>query len=171
MIFDLTKRNEYFLNMCNEKTDYYTIWGFRGDNHFLSNFYPAKVKRYPTSEHAYQAAKSLDPDYRLLIAQCKTPGHAKKLGSKVILRPNWNNIKNNIMLEVLRIKFNDNPEMRELLLATDSKNLIEGNLWHDNYWGHCGCIKCKYKEHENYLGRLLMAVRLELKRKARAQIQ
>src|SRR6185369_8674281 len=44
------------------------ILEFQGDNRFLSNFFPAEVIyegiTYPTAEHAYQAAKTLDPEQR-----------------------------------------------------------------------------------------------------------
>ena len=40
--------------------------------------------------------------------------------------------------------------------------LIEGNYWHDNYWGNCLCPKCKEIEGQNQLGKILMKVRSTL---------
>ena len=51
---------------------------------FLSNFYPSTVSfegmLYPTVEHAYQAAKTIDPKIREIIRKANGPGEAKKLG-------------------------------------------------------------------------------------------
>jgi len=70
----------------------FTINTFRGKYRFLSNFYYAEVNyegiRYPTVEHAYQAAKTLSTDIRLKISKTDTPGAAKHLGRKGLLRPN-----------------------------------------------------------------------------------
>ena len=67
-------------------------------------------------------------------------------------------VKDKVMLNFLRIKFM-NAELRDKLLETGDSVLIEGNTWHDNYWGNCSCAKCKDIEGKNMLGRLLMQVR------------
>ena len=60
------------------------IFGFTGEYQFLSNFYPATVvlddTTYPTVEHAYQAAKTLDYQKRINIQQLPYPALAKKRG-------------------------------------------------------------------------------------------
>ena len=65
------------------------------------------------------------------------------------------------MEELLRLKFAQ-PYLRDLLIATGEQKLIEGNYWHDNFWGSCSCEKCGDKG-ENHLGRLLMKLRSEYK--------
>jgi len=49
------------------------------------------------------------------------------------------------------------------LLATGDTKLLEGNRWHDNFWGNCDCPNCRDKPGLNYLGKILMRVRLELR--------
>lgn len=130
---------------------------------FLSNFFPARVTfdrlSFPTVEHAYQAAKTLDSSWRKRIRTAPTPSKAKRLGRKVPLRPNWETVKVDVMLELLRQKFAA-PEMKKLLLETNNQMLVEGNTWHDNFWGVCRCGECS--SGQNRLGRLLMEVRDEL---------
>ena len=56
----------------------------------------------------------------------------------------------------MKQKFNW-PELRTKLLATGNRVLVEGNYWHDNFWGECTCEKCKATQKaENWLGKLLM---------------
>ncbi len=140
---------------------------FNNENEFLSNFYPHPVYyegiTYRTVEHAYQAAKSFSVSVRKWIASAPRPGTAKMLGKKIkVIRPDWKKVKDNIMLKLLRKKFN-NPHLRDLLLATGDEKLIEGNYWHDNYWGNCTCSKCKRIIGKNMLGKLLMKIRKELR--------
>ena len=69
------------------------ITSFSGPNRFLSNFFehPMMVDglRYPTLEHAYQAAKTNDPELRERIRSAATPGEAKRAGKLVPLRSDW----------------------------------------------------------------------------------
>ena len=121
------------------------IKNFEGEYAFLSNFYfsPMIIDNvvYTTNEHFFQAMKSLNPKERQAIALAPTPGKAKRLGRKVSLRKDWEDIKEEVMLTGLRRKFS-NPELRKKLLATGNEELIEGTTWHDNYWGICDCEAC-----------------------------
>jgi len=132
---------------------------FTGDYVWLSNFF---VEPSGTSvEHRFQAAKAKhDPELRASILNASTPGKAKRLGRTVNLNTRmWNRERNNEMYKALLVKFFD-PVLREKLLATGDTVLIEGNHWHDNYWGNCSCNseKCSPLGH-NHLGILLMEVR------------
>lgn len=115
-----------------------TAEGFVGERRFLSNYatMPAEFEglRYPTVEHAFAAAKTLDPEQRLLIRGLRTPGLAKAMGRKVNLRPDWEEVKTGIMGNLLKSKFAV-PEMRAKLLATGDEELVEWNTWHDCIWG------------------------------------
>lgn len=137
---------------------------FDGEYAFLSNFYNASCifeeKFYPTVEHAFQAAKSLDPAERDWIADAGSPGLAKRLGRRVNLRPDWEKVKFDVMEECLRSKFAD-PVLKQKLLATGDEELIEGNYWHDNTYGNCSCEKCKDIVGRNMLGNILMKLRTE----------
>ncbi|HNW88031.1 MAG TPA: NADAR family protein [Bacteroidales bacterium] len=138
---------------------------FIGKYEFLSNFYPADVefdnKIYHSVENAFQAAKSLDNNERARIA-AGTPGQAKRLGRLVNpLRPDWNQVKVDLMKELLVKKFSKEP-FSGLLCDTGDQPLQEGNYWHDNFWGNCLCEHCMEIPGENVLGKLLMEVRTNL---------
>ena len=137
---------------------------FDGEYAFLSNFYNASCifegKLYPTVEHAFQAAKSLDHAERDWIAAAGSPGLAKRLGRRINLRPDWEKVKFNVMEECLRSKFADSV-LKQKLLATGDEELVEGNYWHDNTYGNCSCEKCKNIVGRNMLGNILMKLRTE----------
>ena len=128
---------------------------------FLSNFYPCPVTyegiTYPTNEHAFQAAKSLDNSQREKIKNEKTPSRAKFAGRRVQLRTDWESVKIDIMYQICKEKFK-NEELKEKLLATGDKILIEGNTWNDDFWGKCS------DNGKNNLGIILMKIREEIKR-------
>ena len=87
------------------------ISNFDGHWAFLSNFYWNEIEFegiiYPTNEHFFQAMKTLDIDERRAIANCRTPGQAKRMGRRVALRPDWEDVKESVMLEGLYLKFAD----------------------------------------------------------------
>lgn len=144
------------------------ITSFEGKYSFLSNFYACQTEyhnvKYPTSEHAYQAAKTNNPIQREAIKNADTPDDAKRLGRRVEIKSNWDEIKDEVMYEIVLNKFK-NKRMQAKLLATENEILVEGNYWHDNYWGSCTCPKCLQKPKGNVLGKILMRVRKELKEK------
>lgn len=138
---------------------------FRGAFAFLSNFMQSPIafsgRTWPTVEHIFQAAKTLDENKREQIRFASTPAKAKQLGRKVKLRPDWEGVKQEVMLKSVRLKFKQYPELRKRLLRTGDVPLIEGNLWHDNIWGDCYCPRCRGIKGENLLGQILMKVRKE----------
>ena len=79
---------------------------FDGEYEFLSNFAQCTVvydgNIYPTVEHAYQAAKSLDKSIQKSFTTLPTPGKAKKLGKQIQLRPDWEQVKDNVMKALLK---------------------------------------------------------------------
>lgn len=141
--------------------------GFKDEYHFLSNFYFSRItfsgKTWPTAEHVFQAAKTLNEADRERIRQAKSPLEARKLGKTVELRPDWEAVKFDIMLKIVRLKFKQNPHLAKLLLETSDTPLVELNHWHDNTWGKCTCSKCAKRETPalNALGIILMTVRKE----------
>lgn len=150
-----------------------TIDSFEGKYAFLSNFYNSPFIgtideiEYPTVEHYFQAQKSLNLQDRRRIAAAPTPGQAKRLGRHVNLRTDWEFKKLKVMSYALKRKFDTHPDLREQLLATGDAILIEGNTWHDNFWGDCGCPKCQNIAGKNNLGKLLMTLRDEYKEEMR----
>ena len=140
------------------------ITTFDGVHFFLSNFFPSPIRRhgklFPTVEHAYQAAKTADPDWAQRIQNARSAGVAKRLGRDAPMLKDWDSIKESVMLECLELKFAD-EFLKKSLLETGSALLIEGNSWHDPFWGACNCAKHQGKG-KNALGNLLMQVRREI---------
>lgn len=147
------------------------ITSFRGEYAFLSNFYTLDKAiycdlgvPYMTVEHAFQAMKSLDRKVRLRITNAPSPSAAKLAGRLADLRPDWEAVKVQIMRELLAQKFPDEPvTLSDRLVDTEDAYLLEGNTWHDNFWGICSCRACAAISGENWLGRLLMERREELR--------
>ena len=140
---------------------------FDGEYAFLSNFYMAPVMykgiTYTNSEAAFHAQKTRILEERYKFKDL-SPRDSKKLGRKIALRPDWEEVKTQKMYEIVKAKFEQNYTLREKLLATGDAELIEGTYWHDNCWGNCYCEKCKNIAGENRLGKILMIVRDELRR-------
>lgn len=138
------------------------ISSFSGKWAGLSNFAPVVVefegRLYPSVEHAFQAAKTLDPSLREQIAQASTPGRAKQLGRRASLRPGWDQMRIDVMRELLEKKF-ATPTYKALLEATGDEDLVEGNDWHDRFWGAVWLTSENDWDGENHLGRLLMTIR------------
>jgi len=147
------------------------ISAFAGPWRFLSNFADPAVlifegATYRSSEHAYNAGKTLDPAVRAWIAAAATPGEAKRRGnnhSKVLLRPDWNSrVRYEVMDSVLAAKFTAHPARIAALLSTGDRELVEGNRWCDQVWGRCTCAKHR-GAGENRLGLALMRLRATLR--------
>ncbi|MEV4079208.1 NADAR domain-containing protein [Nonomuraea fuscirosea] len=148
---------------------------FAGPYEALSNFARISVTLYSTleqreityltSEHAFQAAKTLDPGERAEILAAPGPKEAKILGRMVKRRPGWDEVMRfKAMRAILAAKFTRDSAAGRVLLGTGDAVLIEGNRWCDQDWGDCRCgrARCR-KPGENYLGRMLMERRAELR--------
>ena len=144
------------------------ITEFSNNYRFLSNFYLHDIVAYdrvwPSNEHLYQAMKTLSFDEQEIIRSATSPGRAKKLGRVgfrggiVTIRPDWEQIKLEVMLQTNILKYKD-THLSTLLKKTEPAILIEGNYWHDNYWGNCYCPNCQNIIGENNLGKILMFIR------------
>lgn len=136
------------------------IDSFRGEYFFLSNFYNVPVIYddipYLNNEAAFQAQKVVNKEERKNFSFLN-PSEAKKLGRKVELRKDWEDCKIKIMYEICKAKFTQNQDCKNNLLKTGDAVLIEGNNWGDRIWGQVDGIG------ENYLGKILMKIREELK--------
>lgn len=139
------------------------IDSFQNEYRFLSNFYPCERPlfdrfeiSYPTVEHAYQAAKTLDKEQRKVIAAQSRPGLAKFLGKSIKLRDDWNTIRVPSMACFLTQKFANDTVLARKLVATFPHELVEGNTWGDTFWGVCN------GKGQNILGKLLEQLRSNL---------
>lgn len=132
---------------------------FQGEYRFLSNFWPAEITyegiTYPSVEHAYQAAKTLDKQERVKISKMKA-GEAKRAGRKVKLRSDWEAIKLSVMRSLVQQKFSRHDKLAKKLIETGDQELQEGNNWGDKFWGVVGNTGL------NHLGKILMSVRKDL---------
>ena len=129
---------------------------FEGKYFFLSNFYECPVLynmlTYQNSEAAFHAQKTFDFETRKKFTTLN-PSEAKRLGRIISLREDWEEVKLEHMKAILLCKFEQNPELKEKLIATYPHELIEGNWWHDTYWGVCNGVG------QNNLGKILMELR------------
>ena len=139
---------------------FYSVADEYGD---FSNFagFPIRLdgELWPTSEHYFQAQKFDDRAYRRKIRGAKTPMIAARLGrdrSKK-LRRSWESMKVEVMRKAVRAKFEQHPDLAELLLSTGSAKIVE-HTDNDSYWGDGGD-----GSGTNMLGRILMQVRDELR--------
>jgi len=114
---------------------------------------------YPTSEHYFQAQKFAGTPYAETIRRAPTATTAARLGRsrRHKLRSDWEHVKREVMLRALRAKFARHESPRLLLLGTGDARLVE-HTHRDAYWGDGGAGSGK-----NWLGRLLIRVREELR--------
>ncbi|WP_425615946.1 NADAR family protein [Anatilimnocola sp. NA78] len=130
----------------------------------FSNFSPHGIEMaglsYPTVEHYFQAMKFPGTEYAEKIRLAAKPAVAKQLGRsrKVVLRSDWEAVKLDIMRAAVRQKFATHPALRQLLLDTAIEELMEITPG-DTFWG-----AGKSRSGQNWLGRILMEVRNELRK-------
>jgi len=139
------------------------IEDFRGKYFFLCNFYERSIVMhgitFPSTEHAYMWSKTLIQSEKDAILACKTPAQARLQGGPgmTTLRPGWEEeLKFPTMRDVVGCKFDQHPDLARRLLDTGESMIIEGNWWHDNYWGDCRCGKNSKCEPtgRNHLGQI-----------------
>lgn len=131
---------------------------FINHNYFLSNFYPSPLEYkgilYPNVECAFQAAKTLDQEQRLIMSFIINPSVSKQDGRRIRpIRKDWEDIKYDLMHTLVREKFRI-AVLRKALLATEDRILIEGNTWGDSTWG-----TSPQGVGKNWLGIILMDIR------------
>lgn len=129
----------------------------------FNNFSPHAIefrgKLYPTSEHAYQAAKCTDPGGREEIRNARSPLLAKKLANdtyKAAKDPDWRNRKVAVLEEILRAKLAQHPEAQEALRRSGREDIVEDSPT-DYFWGEGAD-----GSGQNMLGKLWMKLRDEM---------
>ncbi len=110
-----------------------------------------------TSEHYFQAQKFVETDCLWFekIRDVTTPKDAANMGRSCQhpLRTDWESVKDEIMYQAVLCKFQNHPDIQEILLATSDELIVE-NARSDYYWG-CGADG----SGKNKLGEILMKVR------------
>jgi ribA/ribD-fused uncharacterized protein len=87
--------------------------------------------------------------------------HFAEMDKAAAIRPDWDKVKDTVMLDALRVKYGAVAELRALLLGTDEKVIAE-HTPRDSYWGD-GLGGGKIMR-----GTQLMQVRAELRLQAQA---
>jgi ribA/ribD-fused uncharacterized protein len=88
-----------------------------------------------------------------------SPAQAKRAGRQVVIRADWEQVKERCMINALSYKFKPGTSWHDRLMATSNNSIVEFNNWHDNVWGACICERCQVKPKHNRLGVLLMELR------------
>lgn len=144
----------------NERVHFY-----ENDFYVLSNFSAFEVVwlsgRFPTSEHVYHWEKfrRTNPTVAEQIRFAPSAHEAFKLAerSKSSRRKDWDEVKVDVMREILRAKVDQHEYVRRKLLATGDRALIEDS-WRDDFWGWG-----PQRDGQNMLGNLWMEIRSELR--------
>jgi ribA/ribD-fused uncharacterized protein len=164
--------------MSNEFTGYAShtdkeIKGFFGRYRIFSNYEPSPISYrgyvFCSVENAFQASKVLGTDGVGLFEEFvfMTPQRSKRLGRKVKVRSDWEDVKYNIMRDLVYKKFETHQDLLDILIATKDKYLEETNHWNDTYYG----VNYKTGEGQNNLGKILMSVRAEFQGYASDQLE
>lgn len=137
---------------------------YERDFYVLSNFSAFTLHwcgiRFDTSEAAYHWMKfPAEPGLRKRIIEAPSAHEAFKLAEtfKSLRRPDWDDVKVDIMRKLLRIKADQHEYVKRKLLATGNRELIEDS-WRDNFWGWG-----PNKDGQNMLGKLWMEIRAEIR--------
>ena len=142
---------------------------FAGEHAWLSNMHPCSCphegKVFASSEHLYQWLKTAPGWWQDRIFGAEHGKVAKALAAnpkcpKAPFTGTWDDRRLELMEIALRSKFGHNADLRQKLIDTDPSQLIEGNYWHDQFYGVCSCRKCEGMG-QNQLGQLLMKLRAE----------
>ncbi|XHH29708.1 NADAR family protein [Xanthomonas euroxanthea] len=133
----------------------------------FSNLYRRELvfegELYPTAEHAYQAGKARKPAVKAWLMSAPSPALLAMAAHGLYywdIAPGWSTTKFNRMKQVLLAKFTTSDDLRELLLSTGDRRLVEAATTDtpvNRLWGEVN------GNGKNMLGVLLMEVRQELR--------
>lgn len=140
------------------------IYFFSGPFDPLNNWSAHAVEiwgeRFPTIEHAYHWRKFSEtaPEVATEILAAPSPWATMQIDRrhKAKRRTDWHDVKVAIMTEIVQAKVAQNQDVREMLLATGTKQIIE-NSPVDAFWG-CG----ENGDGRNQMGKILMSIRDKL---------
>ena len=156
-----TKSSIKFVALLQIKNSQIMTMQFKGEYAWLSNFAPVEIeyegRTYPSLEHAYQAARSIDPSWKDYCASGVSSGNVKRKSKNIIYSADWMEVRVAVMKELCIKKYAD-PDYKAKLLATGSLEIIEGNTWGDTFWG----VDIRTGEGLNILGKIIMEIRSSL---------
>eukprot|EP01062_Namystynia_karyoxenos_P066981 TRINITY_DN60898_c0_g1_i1.p1 TRINITY_DN60898_c0_g1~~TRINITY_DN60898_c0_g1_i1.p1 ORF type:complete len:633 (+),score=183.82 TRINITY_DN60898_c0_g1_i1:85-1899(+) len=142
--------------------------GFTRGHGELSTYFPASFRdssgqTWHSAEHYYQASKFLDEETRAKIRAAPTALKARQFGSPRHANPgsrfrsDWDFVREDILLQATRLKFQQSEPCRRALLNTGNRCLVLHDR-EDGFWGSGPDDKGR-----NRLGQILMTVRAELR--------
>ena len=143
---------------------YYEFTNFWADDPILID-----GKVWPTTEHYYQAQKFIGEHEGLQekIRTMKTPGEVFKLAhtrtgtERAKIRKDWDQILVDVMRKAVRAKFEQHPELMNVLKSTGKRLLVE-HTKNDSFWGDGNKDRSGHTEVtllNNWLGKVLMEIR------------
>lgn len=154
-------RDTWLAEKMNEFIGFYPREFYCFDN-FSAFAVVYKGIKYMTVEHAYQALKFADtaPDIAREITECFSSYEAQQIAyaNRDKQNPDWDEIKVDLMEELLRLKLEQNPYVKRKLLQTKDYEICEDSP-KDSFWGIGS-----NRNGQNQLGKIWMKLRDELKR-------
>ena len=143
--------------------DFYVLSNFSAFTLYWKSKYEGLSHLYRTSEEAYHWEKFnhlAGRGVQELLQDARSAHEAFTLSQKhkALRRPDWDDVKMDIMRDILRAKAEQHEYVRRKLLATGDRTLIE-NSWRDDFWGWG-----PNRNGQNMLGKLWMEVRAELRK-------
>jgi ribA/ribD-fused uncharacterized protein len=147
------------------------VFFYEQDFYVLSNFSAFRLRwkgiDFDTSEHAYHWEKfnghwdawNAAGSIAERVRRAPSAHEAFKVaeGCKPRRRPDWDEVKVRLMLDILRAKATQHEYVRRKLLATGDRELVEDS-WRDDFWSWG-----PNRDGQNMLGKLWMQVRDELR--------
>lgn len=147
-------------------------FAFQSEYAYLSNFFPCEIRYkdmvFSSSEQFYQYERACFANDMYCvndILAATTPQAAKRAGFRVGNSPGWDRVKLDKMKDIITMKFNQNPVLRNEILKTGESNLIEAS--HDTFWGAGFTLNAKKLREgnwhgHNHLGKILVNYRYEV---------
>jgi ribA/ribD-fused uncharacterized protein len=126
-------------------------------------------REFATAEHAYQAGKARRATVKEWLLSAPAPSLVAMAAHGLYpweVVPNWTEVKYDRMRNVLRAKFSQHADLKEILLSTGNARLVEAGRVDNSVNRTWGEINGK---GQNMLGILLMEVREELRKKSGKQ--
>lgn len=142
---------------------------FSSEHSYLSNFYPApcvdQETIYPTAEHRIQALKceaATDMHRLELVKTAPTALEAKRIGDQIVETPQWRNGREEVIRRVVDLKFDQHPELAELLLCTGDLTLHEATS--NTYYGIGATMHSREMRDRSFTGANKLGLALQAKR-------
>ena len=154
-LFD-SKMNEVVIKREMYQWDIFPLDNFSAFGFLMDGEY------FQTGEHAFQYLKFVDTNKEIAnkIKGSFSPNEARSIAheNKKFRLANWSDVKYQKMEKVFRLKVEQNPIVKEVLLNTKDYIIAENCIDEDSDWG-----LDKNNQGSNNLGKIWMKIRDEIK--------